>query len=161
MAKEWIPLIAYLGFNMHSITVCCFLQHFEHHRYSFLRLASISSRLFTLVSHSNLFPQLQRLQDCIYTFLHFPPLSFYHHHFFLGTAHFSLTFNVQLYFTGHCPCFLYHILMTHLHNPSCCMKALHHASEKQHTHTTIINSFHARSTSENALSPSKELSWKK
>lgn len=145
MEKEWTTLIAYLGFKVHSMRVCCFLQHFQLRHYSFLRPASISSMLFTLVSHSNLFPQLQRLHRL-------------HVHFFFGFGVFfvfkklpsifplfllsttvsfwvlpislSLIFNVHLYFIVHCSCFLCHILTTHLHNPSCCTWPLHHATEK-------------------------------
>lgn len=71
MEKEWITVIAYLGFKVHSLRVFCFL-HFHHRHYSFLRLASISSILFTVVSHSNLFPQLQRLH--VHFFLKLPSI---------------------------------------------------------------------------------------
>lgn len=132
MEKEWITVIAYLGFKVHSVTVFCFL-HFHHRHYSFLRLASISSILFTVVSHSNLFPQLQRLHvhffffklPSIFTlFLLSTTVSFW-----VLPISLSPPFNVHLYFTGCCPCFLCHILTTHLHNISCCTWPLHHASE--------------------------------
>lgn len=132
MEKEWITVIAYLGFKVHSLRVFCFL-HFHHRHYSFLRLASISSILFTVVSHSNLFPQLQRLH--VHFFLKLPSI------FTLSLLSTTVSFwvlpisppppfNVHLYFIGCCPCFLCHILTTHLHNISCCTWPLHHASEK-------------------------------
>lgn len=133
MEKEWITVIAYLGFKVHSLRVFCFL-HFHHRHYSFLRLASISSILFTVVSHSNLFPQLQRLH--VHFFLKLPSI------FTLSLLSTTVSFWVLPISPPPPPLtcisisldvvpvssvtFSPHIL----HNISCCTWPLHHASEK-------------------------------